>query len=215
MTLSRSVLREQIKEVIIQRILDGTYAPGDRVVELALVQELGVSQAPVREALRDLEAMRFIESEPYRGARVRQVTHKELTETYPVRAALEELAGHMAAPGVDNNVLRMLESEIQNMLEAARRKDQHGLLVHDARFHELIVEQAGNSVLLDSWSGLRIEAYTLVSVVKSNLDLVAIANTHLPILDALRQRDGDLAGKVMRAHIEHFGNTLFGGDPDA
>jgi DNA-binding GntR family transcriptional regulator len=214
-TLSRSVLREQIKEVIIQRILDGTYAPGDRVVELALVQELGVSQAPVREALRDLEAMRFIESEPYRGARVRQVTHKELTETYPVRAALEELAGHMAAPGVDNNVLRMLESEIQNMLEAARRKDQHGLLVHDARFHELIVEQAGNSVLLDSWSGLRIEAYTLVSVVKSNLDLVAIANTHLPILDALRQRDGDLAGKVMRAHIEHFGNTLFGGDPDA
>ena len=89
MTLSRSVLREQIKEVIIQRILDGTYAPGDRVVELALVQELGVSQAPVREALRDLEAMRFIESEPYRGARVRQVTHKELTETYPVRAALE------------------------------------------------------------------------------------------------------------------------------
>ena len=215
MTLSRSVLREQIKEVIIQRILDGTYAPGDRVVELALVQELGVSQAPVREAIRDLEAMRFIESEPYRGARVRQVTHKELTETYPVRAALEELAGHMAAPGVDNNVLRMLESEIQNMLEAARRKDQHGLLVHDARFHELIVEQAGNSVLLDSWSGLRIEAYTLVSVVKSNLDLVAIANTHLPILDALRQRDGDLAGKVMRAHIEHFGNTLFGGDPDA
>ena len=214
MTLSRSVLREQVKEVIIQRILDGTYAPGDRVVELSLVQELGVSQAPVREALRDLEAMRFIESEPYRGARVRQVSHKELTETYPVRAALEELAGHMAAPSVDNNVLRMLETEIQNMLEAARRKDQHGLLVHDARFHEVIVEQAGNTVLLDSWSGLRIEAYTLVSVIKSHLDLVAIANAHLPILDALRQRDGTLAGKVMREHIEHFGNTLFGGDPN-
>ena len=214
MTLERSVMREQIKELIIKRILEGTYKPGQRVVELQLVQELGVSQAPVREALRDLEAMRFIETEPYRGARVRQVSRQELTETYPVRAALEELAGSMAGPVADDTMLRLLETEIQNMLQAARRKDQHGLLVHDARFHEIIVEGAGNTVLLDSWSGLRIEAYTLVSVIKSHLDLVAIANAHLPILDALRQRDGSLAGKVMREHIEHFGSTLFGDVPD-
>ena len=214
MTLSRSVMRDQIRELIIQRILDGTYQPGQRVVELQLVQELGVSQAPVREALRDLEAMRFIETEPFKGARVRQVSRAELSETYPVRAVLEELAGQIAAPLVDDNMLRLLETEIQNMLEAARSKDQHGLLVHDARFHELIVEGAGNTVLLDSWSGLRIEAYTLVSLVKSDEDLVAIANTHLPILDALRQRDGELAGKVMREHIEHFGSRLFGDDHD-
>jgi DNA-binding GntR family transcriptional regulator len=213
-TLSRSVMRDQIRELIIQRILDGTYQPGQRVVELQLVQELGVSQAPVREALRDLEAMRFIETEPFKGARVRQVSRAELSETYPVRAVLEELAGQIAAPLVDDNMLRLLETEIQNMLEAARSKDQHGLLVHDARFHELIVEGAGNTVLLDSWSGLRIEAYTLVSLVKSDEDLVAIANTHLPILDALRQRDGELAGKVMREHIEHFGSQLFGDDHD-
>ena len=140
MTLVRTVMREQIKELIIKRILEGTYKPGQRVVELQLVQELGVSQAPVREALRDLEAMKFIESEPYRGARVRQVTREELTETYPVRAALEELAGGITGPVVDDGMLRMLETEIQNMLEAARKQDQHGLLVHDARFHEIIVE---------------------------------------------------------------------------
>lgn len=212
MTLSRSVLREQVKELIIQRILDGTYRPGQRVVELTLMQELGVSQAPVREAIRDLEAMRFVESEPYRGARVRQVSREELAETYPVRAALEELAGAMAAPKVDDGVLRQLEAELQNMLDAARGNDQHGLLVHDARFHEIVVEAAGNSVLLDCWSGLRIEAYTLVSVIKSHHDLVAIANTHLPILDALRQRDPGLAGKVMRQHIELFGSELLGDD---
>lgn len=212
MTLERTVMREQIKELIIQRILEGTYKPGDRVVELALVQELGVSQAPVREALRDLEAMRFIESEPYRGARVREMTHEELTESYPVRAVLEELAGSITAPRADEELLHLLEAEMQHMLAAARRKDQHGLLVHDARFHEIIIESAGNAVLLDSWSGLRPEAYTLVSVIKSQLDLVAIANAHLPILEALRQRDAGLVGKVMREHIEHFGNTFFGGD---
>jgi len=211
-TLSRSVLREQVKELIIQRILDGTYQPGQRIVELTLMQELGVSQAPVREALRDLEAMRFIESVPYRGARVRQVSREELAESYPVRAVLEELAGQMAAPRVDDAILRQLEAEVQNMLEAARVKDQHGLLVHDARFHEIIVEAAGNTVLLDTWSGLKIEAYTLVSVVKSPQDLVGIANTHLPILDALRQRDPGIAGKVMRQHIELFGAELLSED---
>jgi DNA-binding GntR family transcriptional regulator len=99
------------------------------------------------------------------------------------------------------------------MRKAARNQDQHGLLVHDARFHELVVEAAGNSVLLDAWSGLRIEAFTLVSVITSHLDLVAIANTHLPILDALRQGDGDMTGKVMREHINTFGDLLTGDQP--
>ena len=102
----------------------------------------------------------------------------------------------------------------QAVLSLGELHDQHGLLVHDARFHEIIVEGAGNTVLLDCWSGLRIEAYTLVSMIKSHLDLIAIANAHLPILDALRQRDGSLAGKVMREHIEHFASSLFGDEPD-
>ena len=210
MTLERTVMREQIKELIIQRILEGTYKPGERIVELQLVNELGVSQAPVREALRDLEAMRFIDSEPYKGARVRAVSRDELAQSYPVRAVLEELAGQMATPRATVELFSQLDSEVQNMRKAARNKDQHSLLVHDARFHELIVEATGNTVLLDTWSGLRIEAFTLVSVVTSHLDLVAIANTHLPILDALRSGDAHLTGKVMREHITSFGDLLTG-----
>jgi DNA-binding GntR family transcriptional regulator len=213
MTLERTVMREQIKELIIERILAGTYKPGERIVELQLVNELGVSQAPVREALRDLEAMRFVESEPYKGARVRAVTREELAESYPVRAVLEELAGHLAAPLADAELISQLDAELQNMRRSARRKDQHGLLMHDARFHELIIEAAGNSVLLDAWGGLRIEAFTLVSVVTSHLDLVAIANTHVPILDAVRARDAQLTGKVMKEHIAHFGDLFTGEHP--
>lgn len=210
MTLARTVMREQIRELIIQRILDGTYQPGDRVVELQLANELEVSQAPVREALRDLEAMRFIESKPYRGARVRAITVEELAEFYPVRAALEELAGQLAAPRVDEERLGQLETELEAMREAAGRDDRHALLVHDARFHELIVETAGNTVLLETWSGLRIEAFTLVSVIRSHWDLMTIANTHVPILDALRQQDPNLVGKQMLEHIESFQSLLRG-----
>ncbi|AYY13708.1 GntR family transcriptional regulator [Actinobacteria bacterium YIM 96077] len=212
MTLERTVMRERIKELVIERILDGTYKPGERVVELQLVNELNVSQAPVREALRDLEAMRFIESQPYRGARVRAVTAEELGETYPVRAALEELAGQLAAVKVDENLIAKLESEIDGMRTAARAQDQHELLVHDARFHELIVEAAENSVLLEAWSGLRIEVFTLVSMVKAHLDLVAIPDSHLPILDALREGDPTLVGKELRTHIESFGALVTGAD---
>src|SRR5690349_12544079 len=74
------LLRDAIKERIVERILDGTYGPGERIVESAVAAEFGVSQAPVREALRDLEAMRFVESQPHRGARVREVTTDELAE---------------------------------------------------------------------------------------------------------------------------------------
>jgi DNA-binding GntR family transcriptional regulator len=211
MTLERTVMREQIKELIIRRILDGSYKPGERIVELQLVHELKVSQAPVREALRDLQAMRLIDTEPYKGARVRALTRAELAEGYPVRAMLEELAGQLAAPRADGELLDRLGAELQSMRAAARRHDQHALLVADARFHELIVRAAGNSVLLDTWSGLRIEAFTLVSMVTSNLDLVAIADAHLSILDALRGGDSHLAGKAMREHIATFADHLLTG----
>ena len=211
MSLERTVMREQIKELIIRRILDGSYKPGERIVELQLVHELKVSQAPVREALRDLQAMRLIDTEPYKGARVRALTRAELAESYPVRAMLEELAGQLAAPRADGELLGRLGAELQSMRTAARRHDQHALLTADARFHELIVQAAGNSVLFDTWSGLRIEAFTLVSMVTSNLDLVAIADAHLPILDALRGGDAQLTGKVMREHIATFADHLLTG----
>src|ERR671928_1603067 len=74
MAVTRAVLRDQIKDVLLQRILDGHYSPGQRIVETRVAEEFGVSQAPVREALRELEILRLVVSEPFRGARVRDVT---------------------------------------------------------------------------------------------------------------------------------------------
>ena len=207
--LDRTVLRDRIKDLIIERILDGTYGPGDRIREMALATELGTSQAPIREAMRDLEAMRFIESVPYKGARVRLVTTAELAETYPVRATLEELAGTMAATHVDPALLDGLQSELDAMRRCAQAGELHEQLAHDARFHELIVEAAHNSVLLDAWRGLRIEARTLVTVIKSDADLVSIAETHQVILDAVRAEDPAALGRELRGHIETFAARLF------
>src|SRR3954466_11235897 len=98
MAVNRAMLRDQIKDVLLQRILDGHYSPGQRIVETRVAEEFGVSQAPVREALRELEILRLVVSEPFRGARVRDVSTREIAQAYPVRAALQGLAAP-AAPG--------------------------------------------------------------------------------------------------------------------
>ena len=204
----RGVLREVIRERIVERILDGTYSPGSRIVESQLAHEFGTSQAPVREALRDLEGMRFIESQPHVGARVRAVTSEELGQIYPVRAALEEVAGREAAIRMTDEILAALAGELQAMRSAAEAGEVHEQLVHDARFHEIIVEASGNQVLLEVWRSLRVEARTLVNVIKADSNLPMIAEMHRPVLSALQSRDPDLAGKEMRAHIEFFGSFV-------
>lgn len=208
MALDRTMLRDRIKDLIIERILDGTYGPGERILEMTIATELGTSQGPVREALRDLEAMRFIESIPYRGARVRAVTTDELLETYPVRAALESLAGSMAASMADDELFERLDAELEAMRECARLGDLHEQMAHDARFHEAIVEAAGNQVLLETWRSLRIEARTLVTVIRSDANLLEVAETHAALVSALRSRDPLLVATVMREHIEGYARSL-------
>ena len=206
--LRRTTLHDEIKDRIVERILDGTYGPGERIVESQVAIEFGTSQAPVREALRELEAMRFVETQPHRGARVREVTTEELIQIYPVRAALEELAGRAAAVRMSEEQLSALADELAGMRQAADAQDLQAQLLHDVRFHEIIVEASGNQVLVDVWRSLRVEARTLISVIRADSDLRMIAELHRPVLQALRSRDPELAGKEMRAHIEFFGSLV-------
>jgi DNA-binding GntR family transcriptional regulator len=207
MAVSRTPLREQVKELVLERILDGTYAPGDRIVETRLAQELGTSQAPVREALRELELLRFVESEPHRGARVRAVSAEQMAEIYPVRAALEEVAGREAAKRLRGDV-RELEIELEEMRAAARDHDIHRQVEHDVRFHRLIVESAGNATLLEVWSSLRIEARTVITLLAGGIDPAELVELHVPVLEAVRGGDPDEAGRVLRHHVEHFADLF-------
>src|SRR5215210_9559727 len=118
MSVNRPMLRDQIKDVIVERIIDGVYGPGERIIETRVAQEFGVSQAPVREALRELELLRLVVSEPFRGARVREVSAEELREIYPVRAALEEVAARSATPSLARDV-QPLRTELKAMRRAA------------------------------------------------------------------------------------------------
>ena len=211
MSLNRAVLSDQVKEILLKRILDGEYSPGDRLVEMHIAQEFEISQAPVREALRELEALGFVESEPYRGTRVRAVTKSELTEIYPVRAALEEVAARAAAVHLAGNV-EALEAELEAMHAAAEKGDLYEEVQHDVEFHRLIIEASGNRVLQDMWRSLRIEARTLISVLKAHIGGYELAELHRPVLEALAEGDAEKAGSLLRNHVEYFGELIMKGD---
>ncbi len=207
--VARVILREQVKERILERILDGSYEPGERLVETRIAQELGTSQAPVREALRELELLRFVESEPFRGARVRAVSAAELAEIYPVRAAVEEVAAREAAVRLGGDVAA-LEAELDAIHRAADAGDLHALAEHDTCFHRLIVEAAGNGILLGVWNSLSIETRTVITALLTGIDGHELAELHRPVLDALRAGDAEAAGTALRRHVEHFGELLKG-----
>jgi DNA-binding GntR family transcriptional regulator len=205
--VSRTVLREQVKEVLLERILSHQYGPGDRLVETRIAQELGVSQAPVREALRELETLRFVESSPFKGAWVREVSDEELAELYPIRAALEDVAARAAAERLAGDV-GALEREIRAMAGAKGVREQ---VEHDVRFHRLIVEAAGNARLLELWASLQVEARTMITALRTGLDAAEVARRHEPIVAALRRRDADAAGREIRSHVEDFGRMFVEG----
>jgi DNA-binding GntR family transcriptional regulator len=207
----RTVLRDEIKKRVVERILNSTYPPGSRIVESQLAREFGTSQAPVREALRDLEGMHLIASEPHKGARVRELNPERFTQVYPVRAALEELAGREAATRMTDGIISSLEDELAAMRHAGQTHDVRAQLTHDTRFHEIIVETAGNSVLLDMWRSLRVEFGTFISIIKSDWDLPMIAEMHAPLLQAMKMRDPHVAASQMRAHIEFFRSLVLSG----
>jgi DNA-binding GntR family transcriptional regulator len=199
-TVSRTVLREQIKEILLERILRGELEPGTRLVETRLARELGTSQAPVREALRDLQLLRLVESEPFRGARVRAVDDSQLLPVFPVRAVLEELAAREAARNADGEV-GVLDRELEAMRDAAAREDWRTQISHDIAFHRAMVALARNEPLLQSWLGLGIEVSTAFAVYWTFWDQSDLAEFHVPIVEAIRAGDAARAGSEARKHV--------------
>jgi DNA-binding GntR family transcriptional regulator len=185
---TRSNLREQIKDVILQRIVEGTLQPGSRIVETRVAQELGVSQGPVREALRDLEQLGCVIHEPNRGCSVRAFSPEELLEAFPVRAALEaELAE--------------LGQLLERMRRATRRGDAHDQSQANASFHATIVRAARNPTLERQWRLLEPYSRTYLTVSRPGVDLVHLSDRHVPILAALRRRDPEGAAEAMHEHL--------------
>ena len=204
----RRVLREEIRDQLIDDILNGRLAPGERIIEARVAEEFAVSQAPVREALRDLNVLGFVESSPFRGAVVRQISTEELLHLYPIRAVLEGLAAREAAIRIRPAGLRKLQKLLETMRSVAAEGDERLAVQTDFAFHLTIVEASENRLLQQIWDRMRLATTTFLTVSKSHHSLGEIAERHAAVLEALRAHDPSAAEQAMRRHIEEPGQWM-------
>jgi len=195
---------EGVKEELARRILSGELQAGARLAELRLAHEMGVGVAMVREALRSLESMQLIVSEPYRGARVRRVGLQQLQDAYLVRSALDRLAGELTAArlgGVEaSNELKQLELLMLQTQSAAEVGDEKLYIERNMAFHRAIVKASGNDALLQSWDHLGLDIWVSERLRRRPVDLHFMADEHEAIVDAIRAGDAQRTGELLYRH---------------
>jgi DNA-binding GntR family transcriptional regulator len=216
---SRRALRHDVRDGIVRSILAGEYGAGDRLVEMRIANEYGTSQGPVREALRELEMLGFVRSEPHRGTYVRDPWQRGMLELYELRAALEEFATRLATPVLTEDT-SSLQEEVDAMSAAAARDDVKALVEHSEAFHRIIIETSGNQLLGNVWGSLAIRDHTELTMVTLSPDLSTVATSHQPIVDAIAAGDIELACRASREHQAWFEDLLAaqagdGGEPHA
>ncbi|WP_432735408.1 GntR family transcriptional regulator [Maridesulfovibrio sp. FT414] len=201
--LKRRVLRDDVVEHIVSGILNGEFKPGDKVVETRISRELNVSQGAVREAIRDLTARGFVETEPYKGSRVKILSESDLADYLAVRRELEPLA---VSWGCRMNAidLKELHDIVDTMSEGVKRKDINVIRKADLEFHRRMVQFSGNDFLVRSWEALANDywIYTIAErLFSENNDFSCHAEDHRRIVEAIES--GDLA--LMRDRLQnHF-----------
>ncbi len=204
----RSVLADQVKQWLLDAILTGTYPPDSRIVETAVAKELGTSQAPVREALRGLEALGIVEIAPFRGARVRRIEASDLLEAYVVRSTIEELGARLAmARLTDDDIAGLLSIGVE-MQQAAEADDGRTLAIVDASLHERLMQLSGNATLLRVWRSLEPISRTYITLAGPGSDPRWTASLHDPILEAVRDRDPDAVVRALTTHFEQIRERL-------
>ena len=212
--LSRSVLADQVKDRILQGILSGHYPPDSRIVETQVARELGTSQAPVREALRGLEALGLVEITPFRGARVRHPSRREILEAYVVRSTLEGFAARLAVPRLTDADVAELAGYLEAMRAAAVGGDGHGVAQADARFHGRIVELADNGALKRVWLSLEPASRTYLTLAVPGADPRWSAELHAPIVAAIERRDAEAVVEALGRHFDEVRDNMARRWPD-
>jgi len=198
---------QQLSDYVRAAIAQGAIKPGQRLIEETLAQELGVSRTPVREALRRLEAEGLIEFEAQKGARVRPVSVKELTELYELRILLEGHAARLAAKKITPRELAALRQINDQFLALLNQADLRGqqieqLIELNKEFQTRIIQVSGNRHLIRVAKSL-LESNALYGVYyyhdapKSRVS----HQDHCAILDALEKHQAARAEKLMRAHL--------------
>lgn len=210
--LKRRVLRDDVAEYLMESILRGDLNPGDKIVESKLARELSISQGAVREAIRDLIAQGVLETEPYKGTRIRTLTREQLNDYYDVRTEIEALAVRWSILKHRSRYLELefLKSCVDNMAVCVEQNDTRNMRKHDMAFHLAIVQAAHSESLAKAWNALGNYYWTYIAVYYDHAAslLQAQVEKHRSMYEAIAAADVNAYAQCVRGHY-FDANTLF------
>lgn len=202
-------LREVVCETLRDAIVNGVLKPGERLMEIQLAEELGVSRTPVREAIRKLELEGFVIMIPRRGTYVADLSIKDINEVFEVRTALEVLAAGLATERITEEELEQMERLLVHIGEYIETGDFEKIVEADSRFHDILYQATRNDRLIQIINNLREQLTRFRSI--SMAYPGRIKNTleeHSRLVEALAGRDHDLAERLATEHMENSEQTL-------
>lgn len=203
-------IADQVFEELERDILVGTYARDELLTEIKLSEKMGVSRTPIREALRRLDQEHIIEITP-KGAKVIGITPDDIRDIYEIRLRIEGLAARWAAEKASDEAIAAMK-EVLDLQEFYTTKSAPEQLKNtDSRFHELLYAASGSNALLDTLAPLhrRIVKYRRASL-SGQQRAEQSYDEHRAILQAVVNRDGNEAERLLRRHIENARDNILG-----
>lgn len=199
--IKRPLFRDEIKAVLLESIESGELLPGERIVETRLAKEYGVSQSPIREAIRELEMLGVVETIPYKGSFVRKVEKKDMVDVFKTRSTLEVSAVKEAVDKITKDDFDEMDHCIDEMKRALDEKEVHHFVDMDTRFHEIFVEASGNNFLHKIWNQCYNRDTTWLGAKYAQPALMQITQHHEKIKESIESGDEI---KAVEAVEEHF-----------
>lgn len=197
-------LRDVVFNTLRRAILKGELKPGERLMEIALADKLGVSRTPIREAIRKLELEGLVVMAPRKGAKVASITERDLNDVLEVRKGMEVLAISLACKRITGEELEKLESierSFQSLIESGNLTE---LAEMDVKFHDTIYQATNNQRLVQLLNNLREQMYRYrMEYLKDIAVRRTLAEEHKAICEALRGRDESKAQNYVSVHIDN------------
>ena len=196
-------LRDIVFDALRESIITGRLAPGERLMEIQLAEDMGVSRTPVREAIRKLELEGFVAIIPRKGTYVAGLSMKQITEVFEVRAALEGFAASLAAERISDDELHELERLCKSMSHRSEDDALEEIVSLDEAFHDIIFTASRNAKLSQIIGNLReqIHRYRVASLNYPGR-LILTSQEHQNIVDALVRKDQEAAREAVCEHVK-------------
>lgn len=202
-------LRDMVFKALMDAIMLGQLSPGERLLEVQLAEEMGVSRTPVREAIRRLELEGFVVMVPRKGAYVAGLSVADVEAVYEIRTALETLAVRLAAQRMVAEDYKQLDALAEKMRDTWQEGNVENWVELDAKFHELLYRFSRNDRLVQMMNNImeQLSRYRIISLANVEVRHNSLSE-HEAVIEALRRHDSEAASAAAAQHIANTEQSL-------